>query len=50
MGTLAQWVATGVIPQLTLWMAVTVVLGMLLGIVTTAVATSRSPAGRVAEA
>lgn len=29
MGALARWVAIGVIPQLTLWMAVTVVLGLL---------------------
>lgn len=42
MGTLGRWIATGVIPQLTLWMAVTVVLGMLCGIVAVAIAASRS--------
>jgi hypothetical protein len=29
MGTLARWTAIGIIPQLTLWMAITVVLGLL---------------------
>jgi len=29
MGPFARWIAIGVIPQLTLWMAVTVVLGLL---------------------
>jgi len=29
MGPFATWIAIGVIPQLTLWMAVTVVLGLL---------------------
>lgn len=50
MGTLGRWIATGVIPQLTLWMAVTVVLGMLCGIVAAAIAASRSRSPRLAAA
>ena len=42
MGTLARWVAIGVIPQLTLWVAVTVVLGLLVA-VPAAMARLRNP-------
>jgi hypothetical protein len=36
MGTLARWIAIGVIPQLTLWMAVTLLVGTLFGILAAA--------------
>ncbi len=42
MGAIARWVAIGVIPQLTLWMAVTVVLGLLVAVPAAALARSRS--------
>jgi hypothetical protein len=32
MGTVARWLSIGVIPQLTLWMAVTTVLGVLVAV------------------
>jgi hypothetical protein len=50
MGTLGRWIATGVIPQLTLWMAVTVVVGMLCGIVATAIAARRRRSQQLASA
>jgi hypothetical protein len=43
MGTFARWVAIGVIPQLTLWMAVTVVLGLLVAVPAAALARGGSP-------
>lgn len=49
MGAIARWIAIGAIPQLTLWIAVTVVLGMLSGITAAAIA-SRGPSRRLAEA
>ena len=42
MGTIARWIAIGMIPQLTLWMAVTVVLGLLLAAPAAALAGTRS--------
>jgi hypothetical protein len=48
MGALARWVAIGVIPQLTLWMAVTVVLGMLAAGPPAAIAALRSRRAAVA--
>jgi hypothetical protein len=48
MGPVARWVAIGVIPQLTLWMAVTTVLGLLVAVPVGALARTKSP--RPAEA
>ncbi len=48
MGVLARWVAIGLIPQLTLWMAVTVVLGSLFGVL--AIAAGRKRSARPVEA
>ena len=47
MGGIARWIAIGVIPQLTLWMAVTVVLGLLVAAPAAGLAAARSrrPAG-----
>lgn len=42
MGAVARWVAIGVIPQLTLWMAVTVVLGVMAAAPAAALARSRN--------
>jgi hypothetical protein len=47
LGTFARWLAIGVIPQLTLWMAVTVVLGLLVALPVAALGRS---AARPAEA
>ncbi len=41
--TLARWVAIGVIPQLTLWVAVTVVLGLLVAVPAAILARLRDP-------
>jgi len=41
MGAIARWVAIGVIPQLTLWMAITVVLGLLVAVPAGALARAR---------
>lgn len=38
MGAFTRWIAIGVIPQLTLWMAVTVVVGLFFGAVAAAIA------------
>jgi hypothetical protein len=46
MGPLARWLAIGVIPQLTLWMAVTVVAGLLFGILAAALGRTRQLATR----
>jgi hypothetical protein len=43
MGTLPRWLAIGVIPQLTRWVAVTVVLGLLLAVPAAALARWRRP-------
>jgi hypothetical protein len=50
MGTLGRWIATGLIPQLTLWMAVTVVVGSLFGALALAVAGGRQPLPRPTQA
>lgn len=44
MSPLARWIAIGVIPQLTLWMALTVLLGTLIGAVSLALFPPRSAA------
>jgi hypothetical protein len=43
MGTLAKWFAIGVVPQLSIWIWYTVVVGMIFGILAAAVA-GRRPA------
>jgi len=43
MGSFARWIAIGVIPQLTLWIAVTVVLGALVAVPAAALARARGP-------
>lgn len=44
MGPLALWFTIGFLPQLTIWMAYTVVVGALFGIVAAAIAARRRPA------
>lgn len=46
----ARWIAIGVIPQLTLWMAVTVVCGVFFGVLAVAVRAAGRPARRPLEA
>lgn len=43
LGTFARWLAIGVVPQLTLWMAVTVVLGLLVALPVVALGRKASP-------
>lgn len=50
MGTLGKWIATGLIPQLTLWMGVTVVMGSLFGVLALALARGRKPLPRPIQA
>ena len=50
MGTLGRWIVTGLIPQLTLWLAVTVVVGSLFGVLAPAVAGRRQPLPRPIQA
>ena len=42
LGPLARWVAIGIVPQLTIWMAVTVILGSLAGAAAVALTSRRS--------
>jgi hypothetical protein len=44
MGTLAKWFTIGVVPQLTIWMAFTIVIGGLFGIVAGAIARRKTAA------
>jgi hypothetical protein len=44
MSTLAKWVTIGLAPQLTIWIAYTVVIGVLFGIAAAAVARRRPAA------
>ena len=50
MGTMERWIAIGLIPQLTLWLAVTVVVGSLFGVLALAVAGGRQPLPRPTQA
>jgi len=43
MGAVARWIAIGVVPQFTLWMAVTVVLGLLIAVAVAALARAAGP-------